>query len=168
MIIKTGTYLDLLLLIVMIAASYYYYEKTKDPNWKPFIRHIPALDAISEGVGKSVEEDKPVHFAMGASGGQLYSNLVSMTLTALAFLRHITGLCAEYGARLIVHMPYQTESIPIIEGTAREGFAFAGKPEMYRRDDMRYYGRGALTWTQGVTMSYAGGSRTKPKYRHIL
>ena len=155
MIVKTGTYLDLLLMIVMVAATYYYYEKTKDPNWKPFIRHIPALDAIREGVGKSVEEDKPVHFAMGASGGQLYSTLVSMTLTALAFLRYITAICAEYGARLIVHLPSQTESIPLIEGTAREGFGFAGKPEMYRRDDMRYYGRGALTWTQGVTASYA-------------
>jgi len=47
--IKTGTYLDLLLMIVMIAATYYYYEKTKDPNWKPFIRHIPALDGFQLG-----------------------------------------------------------------------------------------------------------------------
>jgi len=29
MIVKTGTYLDLLLMIVMVAATYYYYEKTK-------------------------------------------------------------------------------------------------------------------------------------------
>jgi len=153
--IKTGTYLDLLLFLVMVATTYYYFSKTKDPEWKPFIRHIPALDAIKEGVGKSVEENKPVHFAMGASGGQLYSTLVSMTLTALAFLRYLAIMCAEYGARLIVHMPYQTESIPIIEGTVREAYAFAGKPELYRREDLRYYGYGSLTWTQGVTASYA-------------
>ena len=153
--IRTGTYMDLLLLLIMTGASYYYYEKTKDPNWKPFLRDIPALGAITEGVGKSVEENKPVHYAMGASGGQLYSTLVSMTLVALAFLRYITQQCAELGARLIVHMPYQTESIPIIEGTVIDGFKAAGKPDLYRRDDMRYYGRGALSWTQGVTASYA-------------
>jgi len=145
----------MILLALMIASSYYYWALTTDPEWKPFIRHIAALDAIKEGVGKSVEEDKPVHFAMGASGGQMYSTLVSMTLTALAFLRYVSGLCANYGARLIVHMPYQTESIPMIEGTCRDGYLAAGAPEMYRRDDMRYYGRGALSWTQGVTASYA-------------
>jgi hypothetical protein len=79
--------MDMLLLLVMTAASYYYYEKTKDPNWKPFLRDIPALGAITEGVGKSVEENKPVHYAMGASGGQLYSRLFSMTRGARAFLR---------------------------------------------------------------------------------
>jgi hypothetical protein len=154
-LIKTGTYLDLVLFALITATSYYYWSLTADPEWKPFIRHIAALDAIKEGVGKSVEENKPVHFAMGASGGQMYSTLVSMTLTALAFLRYVAGLCADYGARLIVHMPYQTESIPLIEGTCRDGYVAAGAPEQYRRDDMRYYGRGALSWTQGVTASYA-------------
>jgi len=153
--IVSGTYLDLVLLIFLAAVSYIELVKASKPEYKPFMRKIPAIEAITEGVGKSVEENKPVHYAMGASGGQLYSNLVSMTLTALAMLNYIAKLCARYGARLIVHMPYQSESIPLIEAITEEGYKHEGKPEMFKREDLRYYGTGALTWTQGVTASFA-------------
>jgi len=155
MIIRTGTYFDLILLLVLLVASWYYMNKALRGEKLPSLRKIPAIDAIDEGVGRSIEEEKPVHYAMGASGGQLYSTLVSMTLTSIAFLRYIAKLCARMGARLIVHMPYQAESIPLIEGTAREGYLEAGKPEMFRVEDLRYYGRGSLTWSQGITSSFA-------------
>ncbi|RLC73517.1 MAG: hypothetical protein DRI26_00640 [Chloroflexi bacterium] len=155
MIIRTGTYLDLILLIVLVVASWYYMNKAIRGEKLPMLRKIPAIDAIVEGVGRSIEQDRPVHYAMGASGGQLYSTLVSMTLAGIAMLRYIAKLCARYGARLIVHMPYQAESIPLIEATAREGYLEEGKPEMFRLEDLRYYGQGSLTWTQGVTSSFA-------------
>ncbi len=154
-VIVPGTSLSAVVLLVIAAASYYYFEKIKDPSYQPKLRDIPAINAIKEGVGKSLEENKPVHYQMGASGGQLYSTLVSMTLVALTFLRYISRLCAEMGAKLIVHMPYQAESIPLIEGTTLEGYKEAGKPEAFQRENLRYYGRGALTWTQGVTASFA-------------
>jgi len=152
-IIRTGTYLDLTLLIVLIVAMYYY-NKVASEGKLPSLRKIPALDAITEGVGKSIEENKPVHYAMGASGGQLYTQLVSMTLVALAFLNYISKLCARYEAKLIVHMPYQAESIPLIEAMVRDGYKSEGKPEFFNPDCLRYYGYGALTWTQSVTASY--------------
>lgn len=153
--IRTGTYFDIIFLAVLVIASWYYMNKAIKGEELPRLRTIPAIAAITEGVGRSIEADKPVHYAMGASGGQLYSTLVSMTLTGLAFLRYIAKLCARLGARLIVHMPYQAESIPLIEATAREGYLEEGKPEMFRVEDLRYYGRGSLTWTQGVTSSFA-------------
>jgi hypothetical protein len=152
-IIRTGTYLDLTLLIVLIVAMYYY-NKVALEGKLPSLRKIPALDAITEGVGKSIEENKPVHYAMGASGGQLYTQLVSMTLVALAFLNYISKLCARYEAKLIVHMPYQAESIPLIEAMVRDGYKSEGKPDFFNPDCLRYYGYGALTWTQSVTASY--------------
>lgn len=152
-IIKTGTYLDLTLLIVLIVAMYYY-NKVALAGKLPPLRTIPAIGAITEGVGKSIEENKPVHYAMGASGGQLYTQLVSMTLVALAFLNYISKLCAKYEAKLIVHMPYQAESIPLIEAMVRDGYKSEGKPELFDPGCLRYYGYGALTWTQSVTASY--------------
>ena len=152
--IESGSYLDLIFLALMTIFTNYYLKKATDGTLPP-LRTIPAIAAIEEGVGKSIEEDKPVHYAMGASGGQLYSTLVSMTLTAFAFLKFLSSMCARLGARLIVHMPYQTESLPMIEAMARDGYIAEGKEEEFRAEDLRYYGRGALTWTQGVTASYA-------------
>jgi hypothetical protein len=152
-VLKDGTYLDLTLLLVLIAATYYY-NKVAMAGKLPKLRSISAIDAITEGVGKSVEENKPVHYAMGASGGQLYTQLVSMTLVALAFLNYISKLCAKYEAKLIVHMPYQAESIPLIEAMVRDGYKEEGKSELFDPTCLRYYGQGALTWTQAVTASY--------------
>lgn len=152
--IKSGAIMDIGFLVILVAATFYFLEKAQKAQLPP-LRNIPAIGAIKEGVGKSVEENKPVHYAMGASGGQLYSTLVSMTLTAFAFLRYLATLCAEYGAALIVHMPHQAESIPMIEEMVREGYKMQGKEDMFRPENLRYYGRGALSWTQSVTASYA-------------
>lgn len=152
---RTGAVWDLILLLVLSATSYYYMNKALKGEELPKIRTLAAIEAMEEGVGRSVEADKPVHFAMGASGGQLYSTLVSMTLTGLAMANYVARLCAKLNARLIVHMPGQAESIPAVEGQVREGYLREGKPEMFIREDMRYYGRQASSWTQGVTASYA-------------
>ena len=153
--LRSGTYLDLVLLIFFVIVSWYFMRKAVRGEKLPKLRHIPAIEAITEGVGRSVETQKPVHFEMGVSGGQLYSTLVSMTLASLTMLRHIAKLCAKYGARLIVHLPYQAESIPLIEATVREGYKEEGKSELFRLDDLRYYGQGSLTWDQGVTASFS-------------
>jgi len=154
-LIKPGTGWDLVLLLIMVAASYYYIRKATRGEKLPDLRRIPAVDAIYEGVGRSIELNKPVHFAMGASGGQLYTTLVSMTLAGLAFLRYVAKLCARLGARLIVHMPYQAESIPLIEGVVREAYREEGKLEEFRREDLRYHGYGSLTWSQAIAASFA-------------
>lgn len=154
-ILADGTLQPLILLAVLTAATYVYNKQAYAGKIKADqLREIPAIKAITEGVGKSVEENKPVHYAMGASGGQLYSQLVSMTLVALAFLNYIAKLCAKYDAQLIVHLPYQAESIPLIEAMVREGYKFEGKQEAFQPSCLRYYGQGALSWTQAVTASY--------------
>ncbi len=154
-ILADGTLQPLILLLFLVGATYFYNQKASRGEIKASdLREIPAIAAITEGVGKSVEENKPVHYAMGASGGQLYSNLVSMTLVALAFLNYIAKLCAKYEAKLIVHMPYQAESIPLIEAMVREGYKLEGKSELYQPSCLRYYGQGALSWTQSITASY--------------
>jgi hypothetical protein len=153
--IRSGTYWDLLLLILMIAAVYYYMDKALKGEELPRIRTIPAIEAIYEGVGRSIEMEKPVHFAMGASGGQLHTSLVSMTLAALMILRHTVKLCARLGSRLIIHIPGQTESIPLVEGIARDAYLEEGKPEMLRREDLRYHGYSSTAFTQSVAGSYA-------------
>lgn len=154
-ILTDGTLQPLILLAVLVAATYNYNRKAFAGEIKADqLREIPAIAAITEGVGKSVEEGKPVHYAMGASGGQLYTQLVSMTLVSLAFLNYISRLCAKYEAQLIVHMPYQAESIPLIEAMVRDGYKAEGKEGDFQQSCLRYYGQGALSWTQAVTASY--------------
>jgi len=99
--------------------------------------------------------EKPVHFSMGASGGALHTSLVSMTLAALMILRHTVKLCARLGSRLIIHIPGQTEAIPLVEGIARDAYLEEGKPEMLRREDLRYHGYSSTSFTQAVAGSFA-------------
>ncbi len=72
-ILADGTLQPLILLAVLVAATYVYNKKAYAGEGKADqLREIPAIAAITEGVGKSVGENKPGHYAMGASGGQLY------------------------------------------------------------------------------------------------
>jgi hypothetical protein len=153
--VKSGTIWDFILLLLMIAAVYFYMDKALKGKELPRIRSIPAVDAIYEGVGRSIEMEKPVHFSMGASGGALHTSLVSMTLAALMILRHTVKLCARLGSRLIIHIPGQTEAIPLVEGIARDAYIEEGKPEMLRREDLRYHGYSSTSFTQAVAGSFA-------------
>lgn len=153
--VKSGTIWDFILLLLMIAAVYFYMDKALKGKELPRIRTIPAVDAIYEGVGRSIEMERPVHFSMGASGGALHTSLVSMTLAALMILRHTVKLCARLGSRLIIHIPGQTEAIPLVEGIARDAYIEEGKPEMFMREDLRYHGYSSTSFTQAVAGSYA-------------
>lgn len=153
--IRSGTYWDFALLLLMIVAVYYYMDRALKGLSLPQIRAIPAVEAIYEGVGRSIEVNKPVHFSMGASGGALHTSLVSMTLAALMLLRHTVKLCARLGSRLIIHIPGQTEAIPLVEGIARDAYIEEGKPEMLRREDLRYHGWASTSFTQAVAGTYA-------------
>jgi len=146
---------ELLWLILMFSTVYYYLKKVERDEPLPFIRTIPATLAIEEGVGRSLEMGKPVHYTMGSDGAPMTNQYVSTTIASLALMRHTCKLAAQYGTRLIVHLPSQGEAIPLIEGVVREAYIESGKPDAFQRGDMHYYGWLTAAFSPGVYESFA-------------
>lgn len=96
-----------------------------------FIRRIPGLTAIEEAVGRATEMGRPVLFSPGLDG----INIV--TLQALAILTYIIKLAAAQATRVIVAIRSPTV-YPVAEESTREAYDAAGRPELYRAEDVRF------------------------------
>ena len=151
MIVQTGRWLDLLFFIVILASTYYFIDRAGKGKSLPKIRAIPAIEAIEEGVDRAVETDKLVHFASGASGGQLSSQYLAQTLASLECLKYTAQLCARKGAKLSVTCPTRPESLPLIEAVVRDAYRAEGKPEAFNRDMIKFYGSNFCAYCQGVS-----------------
>ena len=136
----------------------------------PGIRTIAALEAIKEGVGRAVEIRKPVHFSFGASGAAVTGVAVAETIAGVGVLSYASSLCAKLSARLILHLPNQPQSIPLLQGAVDAAYMKAGKPEDFNRArDMRFYGYGSMVFasgqayammTEGVALNVVVGQQT--------
>jgi len=145
---------EFLWLLIMFVSVYYYLKKAERDEPLPEIRTIPATLAIKDGVGRSLEMGRPVHFSMGSDGAPLTGSGMSTTIAALGVLRYTARACADLGSRLITHLPSQGYSIPLIEGVLREAYLEAGKPERFVRGDMHYYGWLTAAFAPGVYESF--------------
>jgi len=146
---------EFLWLVIMFGSVYFYMWRAQQNKPLPKIRTIPATLAIEEGVGRSLEMGKPVHYSMGSDGAPLSSSGMGTTIASLAVLRYTTTLVAKYGVRMVMHLPSQGEAIPLIEGSIRESYVEAGKPELFQRGDMHYYGYLTAAFAPGVYESFS-------------
>jgi hypothetical protein len=138
----------------MIISYYYYNRKANRKEKLPTIKTISAIEAINEGIGRAIEQNKPVHFEMGAKGGQLYSQNVGLLTSALEILKYTTKICARLESKIIVHMPGQSESIPLVESIVRDALMTEGMSDMTEITDLRYYGFETVGFLQAVVSSY--------------
>lgn len=153
-VLNPNRIVEFLWLALCFGSVYYYMWKVQKNQPLPKLRVIPATLAIEEGVGRSLEMGKPVHYAFGSDGAPLSSSGMSITIASLSVLRYTTKLVSKYGVRMIMHLPSQGESIPLIEGVIRESYVEAGKPDLFQRGDMHYYGYLTAAWSPGVYNSF--------------
>jgi len=139
-ILALGRNWDLVLFILLSVTLGYYLWRIRMNKPLPTIRRIPALDAIEDGVGRSVETGKMVFFEPGSavlSGGPF----VPMTLAAMNVLRYTSRLCAKRGAKF-VYGTVGTEALPLAQGIIEESYKAEGKSEEYRPENIIYFGSG--------------------------
>lgn len=92
------------------------------------VRDIPAFNAIEEGIARSVEMGRPVH--MTISYGSIAGSMAPQYIAGLGVLSHVARLAGKYGAKLIATLGVP-EAIAAVEELVREGYASAGKPELF-------------------------------------
>ncbi len=133
-IISPGRTATLVLLLTIFILGYVFINQAQKGKRFP-IRTIAGFEAIKEAVGRAVETGRPVHYTFAY--GQLYSGYAPQFMAALGVLSYVSKLAGQYGARLITTFGVP-EAIPMVEEMMREGYKSAGKPDMYKSQDVRY------------------------------
>lgn len=126
-IITSGRLVSFILLLVLLLAGYYFIRKAKGGKPIP-VRKIAAFDAIEEGIARSVEMGRTVHFTLGY--GTISTVNAPQYIAGLGVLSHVAKLCGKYGARLISTLGVP-EFIAAEEEIVRDAYYSSGKPELY-------------------------------------
>ena len=140
----SGRFSSFLITVAAWAIALYLIQKSK--TWKPTIRSLPALDALDEAVGRSVEMGTPVHFTSGLSS---LSTPVTgpMIVAGLSVYRKLAELCVRKGARLVYNVA-QPDAIPLAHELLKETYLTEGKIEDFDPDD-------AIRFTSSAQGPYA-------------
>lgn len=124
----------LLMLVIIAAMAGMMWKFAEDVRaGKPvFIRRIPGIDAIEEGIGRATEMGKPVLYVPGIDELQDIQTIASMLI-----LGQVSEKVAEYQSDIIVSC-----CIPIVREVAdevvRAGYFQAGYPDAYNPRNTRF------------------------------
>ena len=124
-------------LLVIFSVILYISIQRAERGVKPFIRKIPALDAIEEAVGRSVELGRPTFFTVG--GAAMGGGWTGGALAAISMLRYTAMVCAQKGSKLWAGTSI-IDHVPIADEAMRTGFLEGGAPELYNYEtDMKWF-----------------------------
>ena len=132
--VSTENYGPLLMLLIILAVGGMMWKFTNDVRaGKPvFIRRIPGIDAIEEGIGRATEMGRPILYVPGIEELQDIQTIASMLI-----LGQVAKKVAEYQSDIIVSC-----RIPIVREVAdevvRSGYYQAGYPEAYNPRNTRF------------------------------
>ena len=124
--------LMLMLLIFSVGGLMFWFTDQARKGKDIFIRRIPGIDAIEEGIGRATEMGKPILYVPGIDELQDIQ-----TIASILILGQISKKVAEYQSEIIVSC-----CIPIVREVAdevvRAGFFQAGHPDAYRPQNTRF------------------------------
>ena len=137
-----GRLFGLTLVVLIFILAIHYMRQTKPP----YIRRVPALDAIEDAIGRSTEMGKPVVCSYGLGGFSYW------TIAGLSILGHVAKLCAETDTRLIVPTGGSPDSYIVREAAVdlvRNAYTVAGKLESFNEEDMPFLSGEQYAYTPG-------------------
>jgi hypothetical protein len=134
----------LVFLVFFFAVILFFIDRAKKGK-SLFIRRIAGLDAIEEAVGRATEMGKPVLYI---SGIEDVDNI--QTVASMIILGNVAKMVARYDTPLYVPIcrPFV---VPVAEERVKEGYAAAGRPEAYNRDNVRYISDEQFAYAAGVS-----------------
>ena len=134
----------LMTLIVAMGGLMVLFTRQVQQGAEIFIRRIPGIDAIEEGVGRATEMGRPVLYVPGIDELQDIQTIASMLI-----LGQVSKTIATYQADIVVAC-----RIPIVREVADEvvkaGFYLAGHPDAYRPSEVRFISSDQFAFTAGT------------------
>jgi hypothetical protein len=130
-----------ILFVLMLALTLYFMRGGKIS----YIRRVPALDAIEEGIGRSAEMGRPVI----ASPGAAPNGVNYWTIAALSILTYVAEQCAKHDLKLFVPLGGSEQSYTLVEiarDIVESQYTLAGRREMYKVDDLPFLSGRQFAW----------------------
>lgn len=122
----------MLLLIIAVGVMMQKFAADVRAGKEVFIRRIPGIDAIEEGIGRATEMGKPILYVPGIDELQDIQTIASMLI-----LGQVSQKVAEYQSDIIVSC-----CIPIVrevsDEVVRAGYYQAGYPDAYNPRNTRF------------------------------
>lgn len=146
--LESGRVISFISVILMFATIYFMLRKAEKEK-VPYIRRIPALDAIDEAVGRATELGRPVLCHMGQTSRGVRGEWAGAILAGMSIMSHVASLCARLGARLIV-APAYPELLPLVIETVRDSYIAEGNLEGFKEDDIMFFSNQQWPWATGV------------------
>lgn len=109
-----------------------------------YIRPIPGLSAVDEAIGRATEMGRPILFVPGLGGSSDVATLAAFTLLGRVGLK-----TAEYQSSLLVPC-YDPIVMTIAQEIVKSSYLGAGRPEMYRQDDVFFVTQDQFSYTAAV------------------
>jgi len=111
------------------------------------IRRIPALEAMTEVVGRATEMGRPVHFTAGV--GNLTTRGAQAMMASLEILSYLSEMAARYNSKIITTVA-QGDVYAVSEEIIKGAFIRAGHPDAYSPDMIRYLSDSQFAYAGGI------------------
>lgn len=121
-----GKVVDLIATILAFLVCLYYIFTKKEKM--PYIKRMPGLEAIDEGIGRSIEMGRPICWTNMQT--TLGDERAPEVLAGLSVLSYMAEQTAQKGARLIATFEH-ADIYPIVEATMNDAYKAAGVPELF-------------------------------------
>ena len=126
-----GRITQFVIVILLYALGYYFIKKGEIPRMRTF----PALEAITEGIGRSEEMGKPVWYDPGQA--TITGIIAAQTFAGFSVMSHIAKLTARHGIPLFTTLN-TVQAIPLMESIIYEAYASEGKGDEFSSDMVNY------------------------------
>jgi hypothetical protein len=145
-------------LAITIAVSYYYINKAQTTDWMPYLRRLPAIDAMEEAVGRAVEMGRPILVSPAACGTIRNSANGPVILAGVTVINYVARMAAQRGAELVATI-HESPLVPIVEDAIESAYRMEGVFDEWNPENIRFLG--------GTQQSYITGqlgliAREKP------
>jgi len=123
---------NVLVVFLALTAAMVFFIRRSSGGHRLFIRPIPGLAHIDEAVGRATEMGRPILFIPGTgTAGDIAS------LAAFTILSRVARRTAEYQTPVLVPVNDPVMMV-MAQGTVKEGYLEAGRPDLYRPEDVFY------------------------------
>lgn len=154
--IRSGRILPFVALILFGVLMWVYRGQAKKGK-VPWIKRIPAFNAMEEAVGRATEMGKSVVMVPGR--GSLTDLFVAQTVAGLTVLNYIARLCARNSVKLWVPMA-NALVIPVARENVHDAYAAEDKLDEFDPvETLPFVSGSQFAWAAGVIGYYA---REKP------
>jgi hypothetical protein len=109
-----------------------------------YIRPLAGIDAVDEAIGRATEMGRPILYVLGLGVASDIS-----TIAAFTVLQRVAKKVAEYNTKIIVPC-YDPIVMAVAQETVKAGFLDAGRPDMYREDDVYFVTQSQFAYVAAV------------------